>query len=203
VPPFQANIDTVRFTVTGLPAGLTATFDNGTGIYLANETGTVTISGTSSASTATFNIESLTSGSGDIAVPVVGTLPVTFPGTLTLPVGGSFDLPRAPQAMDGGPYTLGTTGVQELNTASFDVIQNMPNPFAGTTVIKFSLPSAGNVDFAVFDMIGKRVYSEKIHAQAKTNVITFSADKLSAGTYFYSLTSGTKTITKKMVVSGK
>lgn len=204
VPPFDATIDTVRFTVVGLPAGLAGDFDNGTGIYFPGQSGTLTISGTPTSSTAaTVTIESATSGSGSLTVPIVGSLPVTFPGALTLPVGGTFDLPRAPGALDGGPYAMGTVSVQELNFSKFDVIQNIPNPFSGNTTIKFSTPTAGTVDFVVFDMIGKRVHSEKIQAQAKTNLINFNAEKLTAGTYFYSLTNGTKTITKKMIVAGK
>lgn len=210
VPPFDANVDTVRFTVTGLPAGLAATFNNGTGIYYPNQSGTLTISGTPTTSAGSVvNIISETSGSGVIAFPgfppVIPAMdiPITFPGALTLPVGGSFDVPRAPGAMDGGPYTMGTVSVQELNLSKFDVIQNTPNPFSGNTTIKFSTPVACNIDFVVFDMIGKRVHSEKIQAQAKSNSIIFNGEKLASGTYFYSLSNGTKTITKKMVVAGK
>lgn len=204
VPPFAADVDTVRFTVTGLPAGLSASFDNGTGIYYPNESGTLTISGTPTSSTASVvNITSETSGSGELSVPIIGTLPITFPGNLTIPGFGSQAVPRAPGAMDGGPYQMGTVSVQELNFSKFDVIQNIPNPFSGNTTIKFSTPTAGTVDFVVFDMIGKRVHSEKIQAVAKSNLINFNADKLTAGTYFYSLTNGTKTITKKMIIAGK
>lgn len=204
VPPFDASVDTVRFTVVGLPAGLSASFSNGTGVYYGGQSGTVTISGTPTSSTAaTVTIESLTSGSGTIAVPIIGSLPITFPGLLTIPGFGSQAVPRAPGALDGGPYAMGTVSVQELNFSKFDVIQNIPNPFTGSTTIKFSTPSAGNLDFVVFDMIGKRVHAETVLAQAKLNTINFNAEKLSPGTYFYSLTNGSKTITKKMIVAGK
>ena len=204
VPPFDADIDTVKFTVVGLPAGLVGEFDNGTGIYLAGTSGTLSISGiaTSSTSVDSIMIESQTSGSGTLQVPLVGALPITFPGTLTTPL-GSQDVPAAPGVFDGGPYSMMTVGVQELNFSKFDVIQNIPNPFTGNTTIKFSMPTAGSVDFTVFDMIGKRVYSEKIQAQAKANIISFSSEKLAPGSYFYSLSNGTKTITKKMIVAGK
>lgn len=204
VPPFDASVDTVIFTVVGLPAGLTGDFDNGTGIYFPGQSGTLTISGTpTSSAAATVTIESLTSGSGTIAVPIIGSLPIAFPGLLTIPGFGSQAVPRAPGALDGGPYAMGTVSVQELNFSKFDVIQNIPNPFSGNTTIKFSTPIAGTIDFVVFDMIGKRVHSERIQAQAKTNSINFNAEKLTTGTYFYSLSNGTKTITKKMIVAGK
>lgn len=204
VPPFDATVDTVRFTVTGLPAGLSGVFSNGTGVYLGGASGTLTITGVpSSSASSTINVTSTTSGSGTLQVPLVGALPISFPGVITIPLMGSQAVPAAPGIMDGGPYTLGTVGVQELNISKFDVIQNIPNPFSGNTTIKFSTPNAGNIEFTVFDMIGKVVYSEKIQAQAKTNSFNFNAEKLSPGSYFYSLNNGNKTITKKMIVSGK
>lgn len=204
IPPFDATVDTVKYTVVGLPAGLAGVFDNGTGIYLANESGTLTITGVPTSSTGSIiTVESLTSGSGTLAVPIIGALPITFPGDVTIPGFGSQAVPAAPGALDGGPYTMSTVGVQELNFSKFDVIQNIPNPFSGNTTIKFSTPAAGTIEFTVFDMIGKRVYSENIQAQAKINSINFSAEKLVSGSYFYSLSNGTKIITKKMIVAGK
>ncbi len=198
LPPFDATVDTVKFTVVGLVSGLTATFDNGTGIYFPGGPYTLTISGTPTANPIdTVTITSLTSGSGTLVSPL-GSIPVTFPGNV---MGQS--VPAAPQVFDGGPYTMNTVGVQELNFSKFDVIQNIPNPFTGNTTIKFSMPTAGNIEFTVFDMIGKRVHAEKLQAQAKTNSINFSSEKLAPGTYFYSLSNGSKTITKKMIVAGR
>lgn len=193
----NASISNVNLSVTGLPAGVSADCSISTCDFGPGVAGTITFSGTPTESGVfTVNIVSLTSGTTD-ALPIVGA--VTFPGSA-----GGQSIPAAPQVFDGGPYTMSTTSaVQELSTSSFDVIQNIPNPFSGNTTIKFSTPIAGNVDFKVFDMIGKVVYASKIQAQAKTNTINFSADKLTAGTYFYSLSNGTKTITKKMIVSGK
>ncbi len=204
IPPFTADVTDVTFTVTGLPSGLSATCSIGSCIYAGGATGTITIEGTplpGSGGLSTITITSLTSGSGTVTVPIIGALPITFPGTVQ-----GQAVPAAPQLFDGGPYAMQVNdpnAVQELSSSTFDVIQNIPNPFTGNTTIKFSAPTAGNVDFTVFDMIGKRVYSEKIQAQAKTNSINFNAEKLTSGTYFYSMSNGTKTITKKMIVAGK
>ncbi len=209
IPPFDATVDTVRFTVTGLPAGLSASFDNGTGIYLGGATGVLTISGTPTNSNGSTNvaIESLTSGSGDISVPVIGSLPVSFPGQLSVPGAGNFDLPRAPQALDGGPYALQTAGggnsILELNTATFDVIQNVPNPFKRNSIIKFSTPVPADVEFKVFDVLGKQVFANTIEAEAGVNVINLNAEDFSAGAYFFTVSNGEKSFTKRMIVSGK
>ena len=34
---------------------------------------------------------------------------------------------------------------------------NQPNPFAGTTLIRFALPRSGEARFRVFDLAGRRV----------------------------------------------
>lgn len=194
------TVTSVTYNVTGLLSGLSATCNPSGCTYNAGVSGSIDISGTTTdaVGTDTLRIKSLTTGSTILATPL-GDIPVSFPGTVQ-----GQTVPELPTLFDGGPYTLHTTNaVEQLEATSFDVIQNIPNPFTGNTTIKFSTPTAGNVDFTVFDMIGKRVYSEKIQAQAKTNSIVFSSEKLNAGTYFYSLSNGTKTITKKMIVAGK
>jgi len=193
IPPFDATVDTVKFTVSGLPAGLTAAFDNGTGVYLGGATGTLTISGTpTSSSTATVDIASLTSGSGTIAVPIVGSMPISFPGTISLPVVGSQQVPAAPGVMDGGPYTLSSGGnaVEELDMSVFDVVQNIPNPFSVNTQIKFSSPNPDVIDFKVFDMLGKQVYAEKVNAETGVNYINFNAQGMDQGAYFFTISNG-------------
>ncbi len=195
------TITSVTYNVTGLLSGLDATCNPSGCTYNAGASGSIDIEGTTSdaVGTDTLRIKSLTTGSTVVTIPLVGDLPVSFPGTVQ-----GQAVPELPTLFDGGPYTLHTTNaVEQLEATSFDVIQNIPNPFTGNTTIKFSTPIAGNVDFTVFDMIGKRVYSEKIQAQAKSNSIVFNSEKINAGTYFYSLSNGTKTITNKMIVAGK
>jgi hypothetical protein len=56
-------------------------------------------------------------------------------------------------------YTI-TDVLEDFNSlipANFELSQNFPNPFNPTTNIKFSLPQAGNVKLAIYNIIGQEV----------------------------------------------
>ncbi len=83
----------------------------------------------------------------------------------------------------------------------FSLSQNYPNPFNPTTNIKFSIPAAGEVRLAVYDITGKEVtalINSYLNAGAYT--VDFNASHLSSGVYFYKITAGSFTETKKMVL---
>lgn len=93
-------------------------------------------------------------------------------------------------------------GIKEQNKASFAVGQNYPNPFNGTTNFGVNLTKASTVSVAVTDMFGKQVVNTVNYGMQSMGHHTFSVDcsKLSSGIYFYSVTCGNETITKKMIV---
>jgi photosystem II stability/assembly factor-like uncharacterized protein len=78
--------------------------------------------------------------------------------------------------------------------------QNHPNPFNPTTLISYQLPISSHVTLKVYDMLGKEVAKlvdeEKIADDYK---VTFNAGNLSSGVYFYRLTAGYFSQTKKML----
>jgi hypothetical protein len=97
------------------------------------------------------------------------------------------------------------TGVGDKNTElvrEFSLHQNYPNPFNPQTVISYSLPNAGLVTLKVFDVVGREVavliQNQTVTAGAHT--VVFNASKLSSGMYFYRLSSGQFTETKKMLL---
>jgi len=51
----------------------------------------------------------------------------------------------------------------------------------------------------VVDMLGRVVNSQTINASAGTNTITYAAGA-DSGTYFYTISDGVHSVTKKMVV---
>ena len=96
-----------------------------------------------------------------------------------------------------------TTGI--INTGNgipynYSLSQNYPNPFNPQTKIKFQIPNAGFVKIAVYDILGKEV-AVPLSGQlnAGTYELSFDADALPSGTYFYRISSGSYTETKKMV----
>lgn len=92
---------------------------------------------------------------------------------------------------------------------TFQLMQNYPNPFNPSTTIRYSVPpdegeaglAARNVTITVYDLLGREValLVNEIKAPG-VHSVQFDASELSAGTYFYSLKTGEKFITKKMVL---
>ena len=82
------------------------------------------------------------------------------------------------------------------------VLSNHPNPFNPSTVIRFSLPEAGNVRLKVFDLLGREVAALlNEHREAGTHQVHFDARALPSGMYFYRLESGGRVVVQKMVLA--
>ncbi len=83
----------------------------------------------------------------------------------------------------------------------FYLSQNYPNPFNPTAVISYQLPFVSNVVLKVYDVLGREVETLVDGRQTGgTHLVTFRADKLPSGVYFYQLQAGTFTETKKLTV---
>lgn len=81
----------------------------------------------------------------------------------------------------------------------FKLFQNYPNPFNPVTKITYSIPTAQYTLLKVYDALGKEVavlINEKLNAG--TYETEFDASALPSAVYFYKLTSGNYTETRKM-----
>ena len=84
--------------------------------------------------------------------------------------------------------------------ASFALYQNEPNPWAGSTVIRFDLPDAGPVKITFFDQTGKRISTIERAFAAGAHSITVNEKDIDAhGIVYYRLDSGNYSATKKMI----
>ncbi len=108
----------------------------------------------------------------------------------------------------GHTYTLKISGTTEIIEnqnipEEFRLVQNYPNPFAQRTQINYTLKNPNNVQLKVFDENGQDVTTlVNKFQQAGTFSVSFDAEKFSlpCGTYYYSITIGNSTLTKKMVL---
>lgn len=95
------------------------------------------------------------------------------------------------------------TGIQQIGSTlpkEYMLLQNYPNPFNPSTTIEFSIPKEGYVEMKLFDIIGREVATLVSDPyRAGTYTVTFDASELASGVYFYRITSGNFTDTKKMV----
>jgi hypothetical protein len=84
---------------------------------------------------------------------------------------------------------------------SFKLFQNYPNPFNPSTVISYQLSVTSNVKITIHDILGREVEvlvnEEKLPGSYE---VKFNASHLPSGTYFYRLTAGQYSETKKMLL---
>lgn len=89
----------------------------------------------------------------------------------------------------------------KVSISSATLEQNVPNPFANTTSIRYAVPAGtARASIVVTDMYGKLI--KEVIVQQGTGTVTVDASTLSSGAYSYSLLISGKTIaTKKMIVA--
>ena len=102
------------------------------------------------------------------------------------------------------------TDVNDLTASvtplSFDLAQNQPNPFSPMTRIDFAVPQKSSVSLAVFDVSGRMVRTLTDGSrEAGRYAINWdgrdeAGKRVSAGVYFYRLTAGGESLTRKMTV---
>jgi hypothetical protein len=98
----------------------------------------------------------------------------------------------------------GISGVNLLNNhipEGFNLGQNYPNPFNPGSKFKVQIAKLSYVKVIVYDVIGKEIET-LVNEQLKpgTYEVEFDGSKYSSGVYFYKMTTGSFTETKKMVL---
>lgn len=93
--------------------------------------------------------------------------------------------------------SLGNQG----NTPKANLIANYPNPFNPTTKIKYEVKNPDHVLLNIFDISG-RLISTLVDEQKSIGLyeVGFDGSSLTSGTYFYRLTVGDITETRKMIL---
>lgn len=104
---------------------------------------------------------------------------------------------------------FGAVGVDDIAAGAplaFALAQNQPNPFSPATRIDFALPTKSHVSLGVFDVGGRHV---RTLAQGPRDAGRYSVqwdgkdsggNKVAAGVYFYRLSAGKESLTRKMTV---
>ncbi|MCP4633129.1 MAG: T9SS type A sorting domain-containing protein, partial [candidate division Zixibacteria bacterium] len=76
-----------------------------------------------------------------------------------------------------------------------------PNPFNATTTISFDIVQEGDVNLSVYNLTGQKVETLiESRMQAGQHSINWDASVYSSGVYFYKLTTGNKSFTKRMTL---
>jgi hypothetical protein len=109
---------------------------------------------------------------------------------------------------------IGEDGVEHRSTSeevttrawSLALDQNAPNPFNPSTSISFVVPDAASVVLVVYDVTGARVRTlidevapggrQTVHWDGSND----AGQTVGSGTYFYKLTTGNRSVTRKMLL---
>jgi poly(3-hydroxybutyrate) depolymerase len=109
---------------------------------------------------------------------------------------------RLKQVDNDGTYTYSEESeVQILPASEFILQQNYPNPFNPSTVIRYSVPNDEMINLSVYSLTGQKIKTLVNEFQPAGNyAISFNAQSLASGMYFYRLSSSKFTTQKKMIL---
>jgi photosystem II stability/assembly factor-like uncharacterized protein len=101
----------------------------------------------------------------------------------------------------GGAVTSVLENRSDELLRGFSLSQNYPNPFNPTTVIDYQIATRSLVSLRVYDLLGREIATlvneEKSPGMYKAS---WDANTVSSGVYFYRITAGTYSVTKKLVL---
>ncbi len=181
--PVPVTIVSISLTsFTGLPPGLTYTCTPSNCVFPGGSNGCVLISGTPTVS-GTFNPVAITASVG--ATPLGNITQYDTISYYNIVVTGS------------------GTGIDESTGLSFSMDQNSPNPCNEFADIRFVVPHMGEVEFRIFNLIGKEVYRSLINAEQGENNLKVDSRDFAPGVYMYTMSWNGETISKRMVISRK
>ncbi len=132
--------------------------------------------------------------------------PKNYSFTDDKPFGGRIFQYRLKQIDTDGQFEYSDIVEVEVVTAKFELFQNYPNPFNPSTVISYQLPVSGNVILKIYDVLGNKVatlvdeYKTAGSYEVEFNVAQVSRPEISSGIYFYKLSAGSFSQTKKMIL---
>ncbi|MFH1196302.1 MAG: BACON domain-containing carbohydrate-binding protein [bacterium] len=148
-----------------------------------------------------------TSGTGDAEITITAepnTTPNERTAHVTITIGGT--------AVQTIAITQpgATVGIEDdlMKPGTFELYQNYPNPFNPTTKIKFTIASVEtpymaslqHVTLEIYDVLGREVATLVDEVKpAGYYEVTFDAKSLPSGIYFYNLTAGSFSQTKKLI----
>ena len=85
--------------------------------------------------------------------------------------------------------------------SEFALLSNYPNPFNASTVIQYELPEVSTVRLEIYNLLGNKV-ATLADGEQETGYrsVTWDASEVSSGIYFYKLTAGDFSETKRMML---
>ena len=202
-------VDTALINEAGGTATFTATLDEETALPVSVNlgfSGTATGAGVDYTASGTSITISAGSLSGSVTVTAVDDSQTESDETIVVSILSVI------YAVIGNPNQATTTivdddpsGVASETDAALPksarLEQNYPNPFNPRTTISYQLAQSGRVELAIYNLLGERIATlEDAVKPAGEHETTFNAAEITSGIYFYTLTAGNFTESRKMVL---
>lgn len=219
-PSYPARIDTVSYFIAATGPGFFAKIydDDGTNGLPGTQLFTTTISTPTAAAFTRVPVTgvNITSGGFYVSWEMNGE-GIAIGEDLSIPIsnrsyegfGGFYGNYRSAATND--PMIRATAlmpnlvGISQISSEVPDVYslsQNYPNPFNPSTTINFSIPKSSDVSLKVYDVLGKEVATilNEFRTAGSYSVNFTETASLTSGIYFYTLSTGNFTSTKKFIL---
>ncbi len=111
--------------------------------------------------------------------------------------------PTHPEAynLESDILDLGLTFRGVETTYTFELLQNEPNPFNGSTQIGYVIPESGQVTLTLFDLTGRELFKQILNGTKGLNKVDVRKDQIGAqGVVYYQVQFQGYTATKKMLI---
>lgn len=189
IPIGNLPIDSIALIqANGLPAGLTMNCDDPSCSYPGNSIGCVNLFGTTNAI-----------GVHDLEFVVDGWVNISLLGTLSMS-----DATQDYIYITGYKVVVNSSSdISLIEANKFSVLQNIPNPFLRETRITYNVLQPQLVSLSIYNIMGELVLSEHHNADHGVNELNLSLENLESGIYFYALSNGEETITKRMIIASR
>ena len=197
-------------TISNIPSGLCWATSSATNTFGNQQNGCIKVTGTTNAAPGQYKLY--------IIVKAYTTLP--FPVTTNADAAGLYYYVRlncsdsaAVRPVDTAGEANGTIAhFKPYNQSPCDVgiktIDNTvsslnvyPNPFSSHAEVSFTSAKAGVMTEKLTSIIGNEVYNKEIEVVAGQNSHAIERGNLSAGVYFYTISDGVSSFTKRLIIS--
>ena len=114
---------------------------------------------------------------------------------------GTYPDPNWAQVFSGGLIPEAPDITEEISVVKENSLDNFPDPFNPSTIIRYQIVKAGHVTLKVYDTLGREVANliDKQQPSGKYSV-NFNAGSLSSGIYLYRITANGFMAVKKMIL---
>jgi hypothetical protein len=103
--------------------------------------------------------------------------------------------------IDGSYKFSNVVNADIVSPANFELSNAYPNPWNPTTTIRYNVPMSSPVTIKLFDAIGREVVTLVNEMKpAGSYQITLNGNGLSSGMYYYQMTAGNFSVTKKTIL---